>query len=249
VQALEQPDTSKLVNGSQPNMFELLEYCLKDENNDVRQSSYALLGDCAVHIFTQLQPYLPPMLDILLEQLDMNRVQYDGEETNFSVVNNACWSVGEIAMRQREGMQPYAERLLQKLYLILINTKTVPDSLSENAAIALGRLGFGCAQAVAPHLPQLAPLFLGAICRVDWTDEKAHALLGFVQIVLCNPEAMIGDSLLMLFIEFAKAPRTFWRHGESADGLDPREWTERQMAFKQVHMLLPISFDCNANGF
>jgi len=163
----------------------------------------------------------------------MASIQYDGEETNFAVVNNACWSVGEIAMRQREAMQPYAESLLQKLYNILAAGDAVPESLSENAAIALGRLGFGCPQTIAPHLPQLAPLFLVSIGRVEWTDEKAHALMGFVQIVLCNPQAMMGDSLLGLFIEFAKAPRTFWRVGETDEGTDT-ESVSRKLAFKRL---------------
>jgi transportin-1 len=233
IQGLDEADTAKLIKGTQPSVFELLEYCLKDANNDVRQSAYALLGDCAVHIFSQLQPFLGPMLETLLEQLEMSSIEYDGEETNFAVVNNACWSVGEIAMRQRQGMQPYAERLLQKLYAILVNQQSVPDSLSENAAIALGRLGYGCSETIAPHLPQLAPLFLAAISKVDWTDEKAHALLGFVQVVLHNTQAMMGDALLLLFVEFAKAPRTFWRHGEGETG-DTGEWESRQMTFKQV---------------
>lgn len=79
----------------------------QDPNNDVRQSSYALLGDCAIYVFPQLQPYLPRIMGNLIEQLDMAKAGADADElgstdTAYSVVNNACWSCGEIALKQGE---------------------------------------------------------------------------------------------------------------------------------------------------
>jgi transportin-1 len=32
---------------------------MQDDNYEVRQSTYALLGDCAISIFPQLKPFLP----------------------------------------------------------------------------------------------------------------------------------------------------------------------------------------------
>jgi len=196
IQALEMNDSVQLVENA-PNFFQLLAVCMSDANNDVRQSAYALLGDCAIYVFEQLQPGLPTILEILIAQLDVAKIHLDGEETGFSVINNACWSVGEIAMRQKEGMQPYVERLLHKLGTILFD-ESVPDSLNENAAIALGRLGLGCSQYLAVHLAQIAPNFLRAIQKVIWMDEKCHALTGFMLIMLVNPGAM-EQSLLEFF--------------------------------------------------
>ncbi|KAF1954713.1 transportin-2 [Byssothecium circinans] len=202
IQALDLPSSAELV-ASAPRFFDLLALCMKDTNNDVRQSAYALLGDCAIYVFGQLQPCLPAILEILIGQLELSQVMIDGKETGYSVINNACWSVGEIAMRQKEGMQPYVERLLQKLATILFNEK-VPESLNENAAIALGRLGLGCSQYLAPHLAQIAPPFLRSIRNVFWTDEKGHALTGFMNVILANPPAM-EQSLLDFFNEMAGA--------------------------------------------
>jgi hypothetical protein len=202
IQALEPAASEELVSRSS-NFFDLLAMCMRDVNNDVRQSAYALLGDCAIYVFPRLQPCLPPILEILIGQLELSQVLLDGEETGYSVINNACWSVGEIAMRQKEGMQPYVERLLQKIATILFNDK-VPESLNENAAIALGRLGLGCAQQLAVHLAQIAPPFLRSIKNVMWTDEKGHALTGFMQIILANPSAM-EQSLLDFFREMSYA--------------------------------------------
>lgn len=203
IQALNSEDSAQLV-ASSPTFFQLLAVCMRDPNNDVRQSAYALLGDCAIYVFAQLQPGLPTILEILITQLEVSQINLDGEETGYSVINNACWSVGEIAMNHKEGMQPYVERLLQKLGTILFDER-VPDSLNENAAIALGRLGLGCAQYLAVHLAQIAPGFLRAIRKVGWTDEKCHALTGFELIILANPGAM-EQSLLEFFNEISTAP-------------------------------------------
>ncbi|OAL05080.1 ARM repeat-containing protein [Phaeosphaeriaceae sp. SRC1lsM3a] len=202
IQALKLEDSAQLVARTS-SFFQLLAMCMKDSNNDVRQSAYALLGDCAIYVFSQLQPCLPDIIAIVIEQLDVAQAHMDAEETGYSVINNACWSIGEISMRHKEGMLPYADKLLQQMGTILFDDK-VPDSLNENAAIALGRLGLGCSQHLAVHLAQFAPPFLRAIHNVMWTDEKAHALTGFMQIILANPGAM-EQSLLQFFSEMSHA--------------------------------------------
>jgi hypothetical protein len=215
IQALQLQDSATLVSGA-PNFFQLLAMCMRDPNNDVRQSAYALLGDCAIYVFQQLQPNLPVILEILTAQLEVTQTNSAGLETEYSVINNACWSVGEIAMFHKEAMQPYVESLLQKLGTILFDER-VPESLNENAAIALGRLGMGCAQSLSMHLAQIAPAFLRAIKKVGWTDEKCHALTGFMLIVLANPGAM-EQSLLEFFSDMAMADRNAVQ-GPSGDHL------------------------------
>lgn len=179
---------------------------MKDDNDDVKQSAYALLGDCAIYIFPQLQQYLPALLELVITQLDPNLI-YDDSETASRVLNNACWSCGEIAMRHSAAMAPYVDRLLSKLAVIMFSEK-VPPALNENAAIALGRLGIGCHQQLAPHLSQFAVPFLSAMRKIDWTDEKGHAYKGFSLVVLDNPQAL-ENGLLDFFMEMASAPGLF----------------------------------------
>ncbi|KAK5167910.1 hypothetical protein LTR04_006969 [Oleoguttula sp. CCFEE 6159] len=207
IQVLDEKKGDELVATSQPNMFEMLAFCMKDNSNEVRQSAYALLGDCAIFVFPRLQPYLPSLLEILIDQLDLTEVLASGESSTYSVLNNACWSCGEIAMRQGAGMAPFVDQLLEKLATILFNAK-VPESLNENAAIALGRMSIECPQQLAPHLASFAPSFIRSIHRVDWTDEKGQALKGFVQMILNNPEAM-EHCLADFFVEIASAPLAF----------------------------------------
>ncbi|KAL1305316.1 hypothetical protein AAFC00_002218 [Neodothiora populina] len=210
IQALDEPRSSELVSTSQPNFFEMLAYCMRDSNNDVRQSAYALLGDCSIYVFPRLQPYLPSIMEILIQQLDLEQAKED-PDTAFRVINNACWSTGEIAMRERGGMDPYVERLLQSLGSILFNS-AIPESLNENAAIALGRLGLGNEQKLAPHLATFAPTFLSIIRRVAWTDEKCHAFRGFVQVVLQNPQGL-EQCLLPFLSEIAMVPQILVSQG------------------------------------
>lgn len=204
IQSADEQTANILVTSAQPNMFELLAYCMKDANNDVRQSAYALLGDCSIYIFSQLQPYLPTIMELVIAQLDLTTADSD-PETGFRVINNACWSCGEIAMRAPpDVIGPYVDRILQQLAVILMNPQ-VPQSLNENAAIALGRLGVSCHQQLAPHLSSFAVPFLNIMRNVPWTDEKGHAYKGFVTVVLANPQAL-EKCLLDFFLEMANAP-------------------------------------------
>ena len=189
IQALDPRKSGELVAGSQPRFFDLLTFCMEDPSNDVRQSSYALLGDCAIHIFLYLQTYLPTIMPVLIEQLDMDKIADEDVETGFSVVNNACWSCGEIAMKEGTGMAPYVEKLCQRLIAILCNPE-VTEAVHENAAIALGRLGVASSELLAPHLAEFAGPFIESTRKLDSTDEKAHAFLGFNRIVARNPQVM-----------------------------------------------------------
>ena len=189
IQALASPTSIELVTKSHPKMFDLLRFCLEDPNNDVRQSSYALLGDCAIKIFPQLQPELPTLMPILIQQLELDALPDEEADGTFSVINNACWSCGEIAVRQKNGMAPYIDKLYERLFYIL-DSQAVPSSVHENAAIALGRLGLDCSEGLAVHLAEFARQFLQIIRPVDDTDEKGQAFLGLNRTIANNPQAM-----------------------------------------------------------
>ncbi|KAI9735386.1 MAG: hypothetical protein M1818_006581 [Claussenomyces sp. TS43310] len=207
IQALDNEKSEELVSGSQPRFFDLLTFCMEDPANDVRQSSYALLGDSAKYVFPQLQPFLPAILPVLIKQLDLNAVMDDQIEHGFSVVNNACWSLGEIALQQGKGMAPYIESLFSSMLAIMGNSE-VPKSVHENAAIALGRLGLGNAEAMAPHLGVFAAPFLNVMDGVEYTEEKSTAFMGFTMIVGRNPQAMERD-LVHFFTAIARYKHDF----------------------------------------
>ena len=191
IQALDPAKSGELVHTSSPRFFDLLGFCMEDLSNDVRQSSYALIGDCAVNIFQELHPYLPTLMPVLIRQLDLDNLRDDDVDTGFSVINNACWSCGEITMKYKQGMMPFVENIYHSLTTIIANPQ-VPTSVSENAVIALGRLGVDCSQVLAPHLAEFAKQFLLIIEPVEINDEKGHAFLGLNRTIEKNPQAMEG---------------------------------------------------------
>ncbi|TAQ85689.1 hypothetical protein B7494_g5985 [Chlorociboria aeruginascens] len=202
VQAVEDEQAAALVSASQPQLFDLLSFCMEDAANDVRQSSYALLGDCAKVVFPQLRPFLPVLLPKLIHQLDLDSILDSQKESGFSVINNACWSSGEISIQYGKEMAPYVGKLLERLLSILGNPE-VPKSVLENAAIALGRLGLNNADVLAPHLSTFSEPFLKSIKGVDFTLEKATAFKGFLLVVVSNPQAMEKD-IARLFTSIAR---------------------------------------------
>ncbi|KYK57053.1 Armadillo-like helical [Drechmeria coniospora] len=202
VQALGDEKATELVKSSPHPFFELLSFCMEDPTDEVRQSAYALLGDSAKYVFPQLQPHLPAMVPILLRQLDMDSILDEEMDNGFGVVNNACWSAGEIAMQHGKAMAPWVAELLQRFVEIMSNGR-VPKGLSENAATALGRLGLHSAELLAPALPTFAEDFLVAMQEIDPSEEKATAFKGFSIIVSQNPHGM-ERVLLDYFVAIAQ---------------------------------------------
>lgn len=195
VQAIDPTKSSHLIGRSQPPFFDVLAVCMEDKSNDVRQSSYALLGDCAIRLSSEIRPFLPKIMPILVRQLDLNAIKDEDSASSFNVLNNACWSCGELGAKTDASMSPFSEPLYQGLVTI-INTEDVPDSVNENASMALGRLGISCSKELAPHLSNYAEPFLRSMTKIEHTLEKASAFIGFNMVIEKNPQAMekaLGD--------------------------------------------------------
>jgi hypothetical protein len=201
LQALEDDKSEALVK-TQPTFFEMLSFCMQDPLDEVRQSAYALLGDCAKFVFEQLRPALPSIMPILLKQLDLDDVLDEDVDSSFNVINNACWSAGEIAVRYQKGMEPYVQELLERLVEIVSNPR-VPKQVNENAAVALGRLGLDNYDQLAPHLDKFAEEFLESMDDIDPSEETASAYKGFSMVVAKNPQAL-EKTLLHYFTAIAR---------------------------------------------
>lgn len=226
IQAIDPQKSGELVANSQPRFFDLLCFCMEDPNYEVRQSSYALLGDCAISIFPQLEPFIPNILPTLIKQLDLDMIKDDDRHTGFSVLNNACWSCGEIAVNENAPLSPYADKLYQGLLSIITNEEII-DSVNENAAMALGRLGICCPDQLAPQLGEYASPFLKSMSKIDFTREKASAFLGFNQVVMKNPQAM-ESCLGEFFQSIAAFP---------SKSLGQEDYRDIQTSFQQVRFV------------
>ena len=109
-----------------------------------------------------------------------------------SVCNNATWATGEIAL-QFQGdsgpFDPFIQPLLARLVPILLNPKA-PKSLSENAAVTIGRMGLVTPALIAPQLESFGQAWCTALWEIKDNQEKDSAFRGFCMLISINPQGI-----------------------------------------------------------
>ena len=90
--------------------MQLLYQCVQDPMPEVRQSSFALLGDLTKACFIHVHPHIPQFMPILAQNLFTEHI---------SVCNNATWAAGEISVKLGADMKPYVQMLLNPLVIII----------------------------------------------------------------------------------------------------------------------------------
>jgi len=164
------------------NLLQLLLECMKDSRTDIRQSAFALVGDLVktslIHIKSALSQYIPILTNNLFPV------------ENIAVCNNASWAIGEIAIRVGEGIKPYVLSIMQKL-ILLMNKQNLNQSLAENTAITIGRLGLVCPDAVAPQLEQFIQSWCITVRNIRDDTEKDSAFRGLCKMIKENPNGVV----------------------------------------------------------
>uniref|UniRef100_A0A3B4ETB3 Transportin-1 n=1 Tax=Pundamilia nyererei TaxID=303518 RepID=A0A3B4ETB3_9CICH len=165
------------------NIMTLLFQCMQDTMPEVRQSSFALLGDLTKACFPHVKPCIAEFMPILGTNLNPEFI---------SVCNNATWAIGEICMQMGVEMQPYIAMVLNQLVEI-INRPNTPKTLLENTAITIGRLGYVCPQEVAPMLPQFIRPWCTSLRNIRDNEEKDSAFRGICIMIGVNPGGVVQD--------------------------------------------------------
>ncbi|CAI0468897.1 unnamed protein product [Linum tenue] len=177
---------------AQSSLRDLLLQCCMDDASDVRQSAFALLGDlsrvCAVH----LHPRLPEFLDVAAKQLNTPNLK----ET-LSVANNACWAIGELAVKIQKDVSPVVVNVISYLVPILQHSEELNKSLVENTAITLGRLAWVCPELVSPHMEHFMQPWCIALSMIRDDIEKEDAFRGLCAMVRANPSGALSSLVLM----------------------------------------------------
>uniref|UniRef100_A0A673NKX9 Transportin-1 n=1 Tax=Sinocyclocheilus rhinocerous TaxID=307959 RepID=A0A673NKX9_9TELE len=150
---------------------------------EVRQSSFALLGDLTKACFQHVKPCIANFMPILGTNLNPELI---------SVCNNATWAIGEISIQMGSEMQPYVPMVLQQLVEI-INRPNTPKTLLENTAITIGRLGYVCPQEVAPMLQQFIRPWCTSLRNIRDNEEKDSAFRGICTMITVNPGGVVQD--------------------------------------------------------
>nr|VZI04587.1 unnamed protein product [Spirometra erinaceieuropaei] len=163
----------------------LLYQCAQDPQPDVRQSTFALIGDLTKVCFIHIKPQIGSFMNVLAQNLSSE---------NISVCNNAIWAIGEICMQMGEEMQPYASLFIQPLVEI-INRQNAPKTLHENAAITIGRLGYVCPREISSFLPTFIRTWCLSLRNIRDNEEKDSAFRGICNMITLNPPGVLEDFL------------------------------------------------------
>ncbi|XP_022647972.1 transportin-1-like [Varroa jacobsoni] len=180
--------TGQLVGSS--TLMALLYQCMQDSSSEVRQSSFALLGDLTKACFQHVRPCVAEFMPILGHNLNPD---------SLSVCNNATWAIGEISVKLGQETRPYIPLFLNQLVGI-INIPSTPKTLLENTAITIGRLGYVCPADVAPVLAQFVKPWCITLRNIRDNDEKDSAFRGVCAMIGANPAGVVND-----FIYFCDA--------------------------------------------
>ncbi|KAJ8572148.1 hypothetical protein K7X08_008659 [Anisodus acutangulus] len=177
---------------SQNNLRDLLLQCCLDDAPDVRQSAFALLGDLARVCPVHLRPRLVEFLDAATKQLNTSKLK----ET-ISVANNACWAIGELAIKVQKEIAPVVLAVVSCLVSILQHAEGLNKSLIENSAITLGRLAWVCPELVSPHMEHFLQPWCFALSMIRDDIEKEDAFRGLCAMVKANPSGALNSLVFM----------------------------------------------------
>ncbi|XP_022254384.1 transportin-1-like [Limulus polyphemus] len=165
------------------NIMQLLFQCMQDPIPEVRQSSFALLGDLSKACFQHVNPCISDFVPILGQNLNPEFI---------SVCNNATWAIGEISVKLGSEMKPYVPMVLNQL-VVIINKPNTPKTLLENTAITIGRLGYVCPEEVAPMLQQFIRPWCASLRNIRDNEEKDSAFRGICSMIGVNPGGVVQD--------------------------------------------------------
>lgn len=168
---------------SKYSLMELILTCLDDNVDDVRQSAYSLIGDCAIYLFDlMIKPYIQPlMINIYQEIGKLN-------ENSVASCNNAIWALGEIAIRSDNNLiDQYLANFL-RLLEPLIHDFNADITLLENTAITIGRFGIYYPNQTLYIAQEVLIMWSELIIGLEDNEEKASSVYGMCNIIMKHPE-------------------------------------------------------------
>lgn len=165
------------------NVIELTLKCMVDGQPEVRQSSFALLGDLTKACFNLVRPHIPQIMTPLAQNLMFEHV---------SVCNNATWAIGEIAIHMGPDIRQYVPMVLG-LLLSNINQPSIPRTLLDNTAISIGRLSYACPDDIAPALQDFIKPWCSSVRSIKDNEAKDSAFRGICELIRKNPHGIVND--------------------------------------------------------
>uniref|UniRef100_A0A5S6Q7W0 Transportin-1 n=1 Tax=Trichuris muris TaxID=70415 RepID=A0A5S6Q7W0_TRIMR len=165
------------------NVVALLYHTVQDVSPEVRQSSFALLGDLAKACWPLIKPHSDFFLLAISHNINPELV---------SVCNNAVWALGEMTVHLGTDLKPYIKAFVGPL-LQIMGTADMSKTLIENAAIAVGRFGLQNSDEVAPYVSDLLRHWCITMRNIRDNEEKESSFRGLCNVIMANPTAALND--------------------------------------------------------
>ncbi|KAI6648697.1 Transportin-1 [Oopsacas minuta] len=170
---------------TQTNLFPLLYECMQDRIPEVRQSSFALLGDLTRACYQYVEPFAKEFIPLLSKNLNPDLI---------SVCNNSTWAIGELAIQMGREIQTYIPLFITLLIQNINRSEPdTPKTLLENTAITIGRIGNVCPDVLSTFLPQFIRPWCIALRTIRDNEEKDSAFRGLCAMITCNPTGIIKE--------------------------------------------------------
>jgi transportin-1 len=190
----------------------LIPICCAVEMVQVKQASFALLGDLAKNLPQGLQPgSLAGLIDACGNHLTHQAP---------AVANNASWAIGEICVKAGEAtMRPYVERLVTLLIQTLHTAANQrAQVLVQNTCITIGRLSLVSAPQIGPLFPQFAEQWCMAMCHARNDPEKNNAFKGLCMLIQANSQVMMEGRIYYWLL---KSTASFYQDSQWAQPPSP----------------------------
>ncbi len=183
------------------NLLVLLDQSLMSHISGMRQSACALIGDLAQASFSCIVSALPQYMPRLLSLVDPEEVL---------VCNNACWAIGEIAIRcetsesgseAHNSMRNFVFPIMEKVVPLLHSAET-DGSLRTNVALTISRLALAYPETLAPTLPHFGNEWCRAISCMSSPSDKHQSCSALGILVQSDPGAAVA-CLMSIFLVLA----------------------------------------------
>ena len=92
----------------------------------IKQYAFAMVGDLQKHLSSCIShDKLPEFIQCAIQNLFYNDSIIDPTQNQLTVCNNACWSLGEMAVSpiNQDIIKPFTDEIVQKLTIILSSKK------------------------------------------------------------------------------------------------------------------------------
>lgn len=170
-------------NDGQYQLLDIMLECLQDVTHEVRQSTYALLGDI---VYFYKPDIVISKLSEFLKLINMELVLNSSEEDTSGIpaLINAIWALGLIS--ERIDLSSCIVEMSKALLDLFIGSKIIDEAVIENLAITIGRFGLTHPEVFCNSMfatDEALRKWCEISMKIENDEEKNYAYMGFTKIV------------------------------------------------------------------